>query len=110
MAATLKTRSQRTETTKISVVNSIHIQEGRLELDSHADTCVAGATWKVMEFTGVVCDVYPYSDRYKPLKQVPVVEAVTAYNHLAGETLILVLAQALYLGDQQEPVYYVKIK
>ena len=56
-----------------------------------------------MEYTGVVCDVYPYSDSYKPLKQVPVVEAVTAYDHLTGETFILVLARALYLGDQQEP-------
>ena len=103
MAATLKTRSRRTETIKISAVSSVHIQEGRSELDSHADTCVAGATWKVMEYTGVVCDVYPYSDSYKPLKQVPVVEAVTAYDHLTGETFILVLAQAFYLGDQQEP-------
>ena len=84
---------------RISAVSSIHIQEGRLELDSHADTCVAGATWKVMEYTGVVCDVYPYSDSYKPLKQVPVVEVVTAYNHLTGETFILVLVQVLYLGN-----------
>ena len=99
MASTLKTRSRRTETIKISAVSSVHIQEGRLELDSHAETCVAGATWKVMEYTGVVCDVYPYSDSYKPLKQVPVVEAVTAYNHPAGETFILVLAQALFLGN-----------
>ena len=30
-------------------------------------------------------------------------EAGTAYNHLTGETFILVLAQALYLGDKQEP-------
>ena len=80
-------------------MNSFHIQEGRSELDSHADTCVVGATWKVMVYTGVVCDVYPYSDSYKPLEQVPVVEAVTAYNHPAGEMFILVLAQALYLGD-----------
>ena len=92
MASTLKTRSRRTETIKISAVSSVHIQEGRLELDSHVDTCVAGATWKVMEYTGVVCNVYPYSGSYKPLKQVPVVEAVTAYNHLTGETFILVLA------------------
>ena len=103
MATTLKTRSRRTETIKISAVNSVHIQEGRLELDSHADTCVVGATWKVMEYTGVVCDVYPYSDSYKPLKQVPVVEAISAYDHPTGETFILVLAQALYLGDKQEP-------
>ena len=99
MAASLKTRSQRTETIKISAVNSVHIQEGRSELDSHADTCVAGATWKVMEYTGVVCDVYPYSDSYKPLKQVPVVEVVTAYDHPTSETFILVLAQALYLSN-----------
>ena len=67
---------------------TIHIQKGRWELDSHADTCVVGATWKVMEYTGVVSDVYPYSDSNKPLKQVPVKEAVTAYNHPPGETSI----------------------
>ena len=63
---------------KISAISSGHIQEGRSELDSHADRCVAGATWRVLEYTGVVCDVYPYTHNYKPLKQVPVVEAVTA--------------------------------
>ena len=99
MAATLKTRSQRTETVKISAVSSAHIQEGRLELDSHVDKCVAGATWKVMEYTGVECDVYPYSDSYKPLKQLPVVEAVAAYNHPAGETFTFVLEQVIYLGN-----------
>ena len=99
MASTLKTRSRRTETIKISAVSSVHIQEGRSELDSHADTCVAGATWKVMEYTGVVCNVYPYCNSYKPLKQVPVLEAISAYDHPTGEMFILVLAQALYLGN-----------
>ena len=70
-----------------------------MDLDSHADTCVAGAMWKVMEYTGVFCDAYPYSDSYKPLKQVPVVEAITAYDHPSGKTFILVLAQALYFGN-----------
>ena len=56
-----------------------------------------------MEYTGIVCDVYPYSDSYKSLKQVPLKEVVTAYDHPTGETFILVLAQALYLGDQQKP-------
>ena len=65
--------------------------------------CVAGAAWEVMEYTRVVYDVYPYYDSYIPLNQVPVVDAVTAYSHLAGETFILVLVQALYLGNQQEP-------
>ena len=56
-----------------------------------------------MEYTGIVCDVCPYSDSYKPLGQVPVKEAVTAYNHPTGKMFILVLAQVLYLGNQQEP-------
>ena len=42
---------------KISAVSSGHIQHQRSELDSHADICVAGAAWKVMEYTVVVCDV-----------------------------------------------------
>ena len=87
----------------ISAVISVHMQGGRLELDFHIDTCVTGATWKVTKYTRVVCDIYPYYDSYKPLKQVPIVEAVSAYNHPTGEMFILVLVQALYLGNQQEP-------
>ena len=55
-----------------------------------------------MEYTGVVSDGYPYSDSYKALKQVPVVEAVVAsINQMFN--IMLVLKQALYLGDHQEP-------
>ena len=92
VAATFKTRSQRSETIKISTISSGQIQDRRLELDLHADICVAGAVWKVMEHTGVVCDVNPYSNSYKPLKKAPVVETVAAYNHLTGEAFIQVLA------------------
>ena len=41
VAVTSKTRSQRTVTMMISAVSSGLIQEGRSELDSHDDTCVA---------------------------------------------------------------------
>ena len=92
-------------------MSSVHIQEGRLELDLHADTCVVGAVWKVMEYTGVVCDVFPYSGSYKPLKQVPIVEVVTAYDHLAGEMFILVLAQGCYSwAMDKNQVYYVQTR
>ena len=83
-------------------MSSGHIQDGRSEIDLHADTCVAGAMWKMMEYTGVVCNVYPYSNSYKPLRQVHLVEAVTVYNHQTGEMFIFVLAQVLYWGNQQE--------
>ena len=66
-------------------------QEGKLELDSHADKCVTGAVWKAIDYTRVVCNVHPYSNSYKPLKQVAFVEVVAAYDHLNGETFILVL-------------------
>lgn len=51
-----------------------------------------------MENDGVF-DVYPYFDSYKPLMQVPVVEAVSEYNNPTDELFTLVLAQAFYLGE-----------
>ena len=79
------------------------IIETKAELDSHADTTVAGSSCRVIEFTEKVCDVFPFSDEYQPMKKVPVAKVATAYDHpLTGETFILVFGQALYLGDQLE--------
>ena len=35
---------------------------GNIELDTHADTIVAGANCCIMSYTGRICDVLPYSD------------------------------------------------
>ena len=40
--------------------------DGRVELDTHADTFVAGRNCLLMNFTERVCDVMPYSDDYEP--------------------------------------------
>ena len=37
---------------------------GRCELDSHADTIVAGANCIILQYTGQECSVHPYSDSY----------------------------------------------
>jgi len=37
---------------------------GRAELDSHADTCCAGATSAMIEYTGKTCDISPFSKEY----------------------------------------------
>ncbi len=75
--------------------------EAKAELDSHADTTVAGSTCRVIEYTEEVCDVFPFSSEYQPMKQVPVAKVATAYDHpQTGETFILIFVQALYLGDQ----------
>jgi len=74
---------------------------GPVELDSHADTCCAGSNCVVIEHTGKVCNVVGFN-RNTPndeLKGIPVVKAATAYDAPTGETFIIILAQALYLGE-----------
>jgi hypothetical protein len=70
------------------------------ELDSRADTCCAGSATRVIKYTGQVCNVYPYSPKYKPRTNIPIVKAVTAFDHGSSETFILCLNQALYFGDE----------
>ena len=50
------------------------------ELDSHADTIVAGRNTILMSYTDRVCDVSPYWNDYKPVKDVPIVTATTGYT------------------------------
>jgi hypothetical protein len=42
------------------------------ELDSHADTCVAGANTRVMDYTDTKVSVSPFSDSYEAIKDVPI--------------------------------------
>ena len=64
---------------------------GRIELDSHADTIVCGRNCLVLEYTGRECDVSPYTDAYESIKNIPIVQAATAWTSKeTGETYILV--------------------
>jgi hypothetical protein len=45
---------------------------GRNEMDTHADTCCAGANWHLFDFTNEVCEVTPFLDSYEPVKEVMV--------------------------------------
>ena len=45
----------------------------------------------------------PYTDKYEAIKSVPIVQAATAYdNPDTGETLILILNEAIWMGDKME--------
>ncbi len=71
-----------------------------LELDSHADTSLAGANCHVKANRDRVCEVSPYHPQYKAIQNVPIVKAATAYiDQGTGTTYILIINQALYLGD-----------
>lgn len=76
--------------------------EGRAELDSHADTCVAGSDFLfVDDGMGKTTKVYPYSREYKPIENIKIGTAVTAYTESGtGQVWILVLNQCLFFGER----------
>ncbi len=62
---------------------------------------MAGPNFIIDEYTGEHCDVTPYSNEYKPITDVPIVNASTAYtNPDTGETLILRFNQVLWYGGK----------
>lgn len=76
---------------------------GKMELDSHADTCVLGINFVILEYSGRVCDVYPYSQEYTAIKDVPIVRGATAVQcQETGETFILIINEGLWYGDKMD--------
>ena len=76
------------------------VKYGRCELDSHADTTVAGSNCIVLQFTGKECDVSPYREDYDSINNVPIAHVATAWQSPeTGQTYILVFNEALWMGD-----------
>ena len=83
------------------IYNPDHCDKGQTELDSHADTCVAGANTVPLWFTEHHALVSPFIGEYKPLKDIPIASVATAWdNPVDGSTVILVVNEALYFGDR----------
>jgi hypothetical protein len=75
-------------------------RNGGCEMDSHADTCVAGNNCTVLEFTGRHATVETYSPDYPSKQQVPIATVATAYNcPTSGASYVLIINEALYFGD-----------
>jgi hypothetical protein len=73
----------------------------RAELDSHADTCVAGSNTSLLWYTDHSVSVSPFIGEYKPLKDIPIATVATAWdNPKDGSTIILVIHEALYFGNR----------
>jgi hypothetical protein len=74
---------------------------GRNELDTHADTCCAGANWRVLDTTNEVCKVTPFLDSYEPVKEVTVARCGTVWTSPdTGCEYLLVGDQMLWFGTQ----------
>jgi len=77
--------------------------QGPCELDTHADTCVAGANCIILEESNQTVNVNAFTDTHEPLTNVPIVTAARAYDdEITGTTYILILGQAIYLGNQMK--------
>ena len=79
---------------------------GRSELDSHADTTVAGKNWVILRYTDRSCDVAPFSDNYTPKKDVTILSTATGYASANGRNYILVFNEALYIKEMQHTLIY----
>ena len=74
----------------------IEYYTGRSELDSHADTMVAGRNCIIINYTDRTCTVSPYNEEeYKPVTGVPIVQAATGYTSKSGRNYILIMNEAL---------------
>ena len=74
--------------------------EGRIDLDSHADTIVLGANCVILSHTGQSCEVMPYSDTYDAITDVPVVTGATLWTSLHDrDEYILIFNKALWMGN-----------
>jgi hypothetical protein len=69
------------------------------ELDTHADTCCAGANWSPLELNGETCDVNPFLDSYSPVTGIPVARCCTVWTDLTtSQEYLLVGDQMLFFG------------
>ena len=74
---------------------------GNIEMDSHADTCVLGKNFIVLNYTNRVTDVYGYSKELGAIRDIPIVTGATAIDDPnTGETIILIVNEALWYGDR----------
>ena len=74
--------------------------EGRIELDSHADTIVLGTNCVILSYTGQSCEVMPYSDTYDAITDVPVITGATLWTSPHdGDKYILIFNKALWMGN-----------
>ena len=92
-----RTTKRRVSGTRTSTKGKSNEQKfGRCELDSHANTIVAGSNCVILQYTRKECNVKPYGDDYESVSNIPIVHAATAWQSTHTEqTYILVFNEAL---------------
>ena len=81
-------------------VETIEGTKARNEMDSMADTSCAGSNWKLIEYTGVTCDVHPFKEGYEAVRDVPIGTCATLVEGETGSDFILIGHEMLYFGPE----------
>lgn len=72
----------------------------KCELDTRADTIVAGANCRPLAWTGMKCSVSGFSSEMEAIEDIPVARVATAYTDATGKTWILILNEVLFFGSK----------
>ena len=81
--------------------SSVRFDANRCELDSHADTVVAGSNFVMLEDTGKSVTVSGFTSQVGEVKSIPVATCATLYTcPSTGIGYTLVCHQSLYFGDK----------
>jgi hypothetical protein len=71
-----------------------------MELDSHADSPVLSINANIVSYTGSYVTVSGFIDSLGNKKQVPIVDAIIAYDcDISGATYLLYVCNALYIPE-----------
>ena len=101
-ASDIQTLERKISSTKRTITNIVGEPfHGRCALDIHADTTTAGKNCKIIKYTDWSCDVLPFSEKYNPMKEIPIVSADTRFTSANGRNYILVFHEELYMPDMR---------
>jgi hypothetical protein len=101
-AITILSKKKNRQMSSLQAINNENgITNCTVELDSHADTCGVNDTAKILEYSGQVAEVSGFANTLDSIKDVPIVKAAIVCDiPNTGETVVLIINQALYFSDQ----------
>ena len=98
----IQTSERKISSTKLTISTIVGEPfQGRCKLYSHADTTVEDKNRAIIKYTYRSCDVSPFSEKYTPMKDIPIVSAATGFTSVNGRNYILIFHEALYMPDMR---------
>ena len=86
-----------------SVTKKVDENEGRTELDSHANMCVLGRQCYIISHSGKSVNVGAFTESAGGLNEVPIVDAMLAYDcKRTNQVYLLVLRNVLYIESMTD--------